>query len=185
MKSVQRKSLLAVSAAALVLGLAACGRADDRMAATHESVTAETAPAAKDGRDEPREAARAAREEPREAARERREDARDATASADAAMDRAAQDTRAMGAAAAGTARELGAAAAGKLDDAGITAKVNAALAADKELSAIRVDVDTRDGVVTLSGPAPSAGAKARAAEVAHQVRGVQSVNNQLTIKAG
>lgn len=174
MQPIQRKCLSAASAAALVLGLAACDRADDRTAATHESATARTEQVAGDSRDQTREAARVAREETREAARETREEAREATASADAAMDRAARDTRAMGAA-----------AANKVDDASITAKVNAALAGDKELSALRVDVDTRDGVVTLSGPAPTASAKERAAELALKVKGVQSVNNQLTIRAG
>lgn len=174
MQPIQRKSLMAVSAAALVLGLAACDRADERTAATHESATTRTEQVARDSREEPRDAAREAREETRDAARETRQDTREATASAGAAMDRAAQDTRAMGAA-----------AANRVDDASITAKVNAELARDKELSAIRVDVDTRDGVVTLSGPAPSASAKERAAEVALKVDGVQSVNNQLTIRAG
>lgn len=174
MRTIQRKSLMAVSAAALVLGLAACDRADDRVSATDESATSRTEQAASTSREETREAARDAREATREAARETREEAGEATASAGAAMDRAARDTRAMGAA-----------AADKVDDAGITAKVNAALAADKELSALRVDVDTRDGVVTLSGPAPTASAKERAAEVALKVQGVQSVNNQLTIRAG
>ncbi|HEY0884978.1 MAG TPA: BON domain-containing protein [Ramlibacter sp.] len=174
MPTIQRKSLLAVSAAALVLGLAACDSADDRIAATHESAASQTEQVAKDSRDQTRETAREAREETGEAARETRKDAREATVAADASMDRAAQDTRAMGAA-----------AANKVDDASITAKVNAALAADKELSALRVDVDTRDGVVTLSGPAPTASAKERAAELALKVKGVASVNNQLTIKAG
>lgn len=170
MRTIRRKSLLAVSAAALVLGLAACDRADDRTAATHESATSRTEQVAKDNRDRTREA----REETRQAARGTRQEAREASATAGATMDRAAQDTRTMGAA-----------AASKVDDASITAKVNAALAGDKELSALRVDVDTRDGVVTLSGPAPTASAKERAAELALKVKGVASVNNQLTIKAG
>jgi osmotically-inducible protein OsmY len=79
----------------------------------------------------------------------------------------------------------MGASAADKVDDASITAKVNASLAKDKELSAIKIDVDTQNGVVTLSGPAPSATAKERASEVARTVKGVNSVNNQLTIKSG
>lgn len=169
MQTIQRKSLMAISAAALVLGLAACDRADERTAATHESAATPTGQVATDSREQAREA----REETREAARDSRKDAHEATASASASMDRAAQDTRAMGAA-----------AANKVDDASITAKVNAALAGDKELSAIRIDVDTRGGVVTLSGPAPTASAKERAAEVAHKIKGVESVNNQLTIKS-
>lgn len=101
-------------------------------------------------------------------------DAKDATAGAGAAMGRAADQTKAMGAA-----------AADKVDDATITTKVNAALAADKDLSAIKIDVDTQNGVVTLSGPAPTATAKQRASELARTVKGVSSVNNQLTVKAG
>ncbi len=72
-----------------------------------------------------------------------------------------------------------------KVDDAVITTKVKAAIAADKDLSAIKIDVDTQNGVVTLSGPAPTATAKERASEIARNVKGVNSVNNQLTIKAG
>jgi hyperosmotically inducible protein len=81
--------------------------------------------------------------------------------------------------------KEMGASAGERIDDATITSKVNAELATDKDLSAIRIDVDTRDGVVTLSGPAPSATARERASELARSVKGVNSVNNQLTIKAG
>lgn len=103
-----------------------------------------------------------------------KQDAKEATASAGAAAGNAAEETKAMGAA-----------AADKVDDASITAKVNAELATDKDLSAIRIDVDTKGGVVTLSGPAPSATARERASEIARSVKGVTSVNNQLTIKAG
>jgi hyperosmotically inducible protein len=102
-----------------------------------------------------------------------KQDAGDATAKAGAAARDAANDTKAMGAS-----------AADKVDDAAITAKVNAGLATDKDLSAIRIDVDTQNGVVTLSGPAPSATAKQRASEIARGVKGVNSVNNQLTVKA-
>jgi hyperosmotically inducible periplasmic protein len=110
----------------------------------------------------------------RQAGAEVKQDAKNATASAGAAVSNAAQDTKAMGA----TAGE-------KIDDASITAKVNASLATDKDLSAIKIDVDTQNGVVTLSGPAPSATARERASEIARGVKGVSSVNNQLTGKAG
>lgn len=70
-----------------------------------------------------------------------------------------------------------------KIDDAQITAKVNAGFASDSELSAIRIDVDTRDGVVTLTGPAPTAAAKERATEIAKNIKDVKSVNNQLQVK--
>ena len=90
-----------------------------------------------------------------------------------------------MGAAAADKTQSMGATAGDKVDDATITTKVNAALAKDKDLSAIKIDVDTQNGVVTLSGPAPTATAKQRASEIARTVKGVSSVNNQLTVKAG
>jgi hyperosmotically inducible protein len=71
-----------------------------------------------------------------------------------------------------------------KLEDAAITAKVTTGLAADKDLSATRIKVASRDGVVTLKGPVPSAAAKERAAEIARNVKGVSTVNNQLTVQS-
>ena len=111
-------------------------------------------------------------------------------------MDSAASKTRQAGAdakrdasaateSAADRTKEMGASAGAKIDDASITTQVNAALVKDKELSALKIDVDTQNGVVTLSGPAPTATARERASEIARTVKGVNSVNNQLTIKAG
>lgn len=79
-----------------------------------------------------------------------------------------------------------GASAAGALAaDARITATVKMGLAADKDLSAGTIEVETRDGVVTLKGPAPTMTAKARASEIARNVRDVRSVDNQLVLPAG
>ncbi|WP_424022315.1 BON domain-containing protein [Neisseria gonorrhoeae] len=49
----------------------------------------------------------------------------------------------------------------------------------------MKINVDTKDGVVTLNGPAPSAAAKDKATDIAKQVKGVTSVNNQLVVKPG
>lgn len=68
------------------------------------------------------------------------------------------------------------------LDDAGITTAVNAELAKDKDLSALKINVDTSAGKVTLKGTAPSAAAKDHATALAQGVKGVTSVDNQLTI---
>jgi osmotically-inducible protein OsmY len=164
MKISLHKSLAALSSLAVLLALGACDRADERTVGERmDSGATRTERAAADTR----------------------RDARDATASAGAAMDRAAESTKSMGAAAADKGQSMGAAAGDKVDDAAITAKVNAALAADKDLSAVRIDVDTQNGIVTLSGPAPSASAKAHASDVARNVRGVTSVNNQLTVTSG
>jgi osmotically-inducible protein OsmY len=67
--------------------------------------------------------------------------------------------------------------------DVTITAKVNAALAADDKLSAIAIDVDTKDGHVSLNGDAPDAQSKARATSLASAVEGVVAVENHLTVK--
>ncbi len=72
-----------------------------------------------------------------------------------------------------------------KIDDATITASVNAGFAKDPDLSAIKINVDTKDGSVTLMGPAPTPAAKDRATEIAKSVKGVTSVKNQLVVKAG
>ena len=76
-----------------------------------------------------------------------------------------------------------GGAIADKIDDASITASVNAGLAKDSELSAIKIDVYTKGGTVMLNGPAPTAAAKARAEDIAKSVSGVKSVENKLEVK--
>lgn len=67
--------------------------------------------------------------------------------------------------------------------DAAITAEINAALARDPGLSALRVDVDTSDGHVVLHGSAPDAAARERATRLAANVKGVTVVDNQMTLQ--
>lgn len=81
--------------------------------------------------------------------------------------------------------RDAAAKALAVMDDAGITTKVNAGLAQDPDLSAVKIDVDTRNGIVTLNGPVKSAEARERAGKIAQGVEGVNSVVNQLTVSAG
>jgi hyperosmotically inducible protein len=80
---------------------------------------------------------------------------------------------------------QAGASMGEKIDDVAITAKVSGSLAKDPDLSAIKINVDTKDGVVTLNGPAPNAAAKDKATAIAKQVQGVNSVNNQLMVTPG
>lgn len=80
-------------------------------------------------------------------------------------------------------AKDAGSAMAKAADDATITAAVSAGLAKDPDLSAIKIDVDTEAGKVTLRGPAPNPVAKERAEEIAKNVKGVSSVDNQLEVK--
>lgn len=68
------------------------------------------------------------------------------------------------------------------IDDAGITAKIKAALAVDPALSAARIDVQTEQGVVRLAGPAPDAAARERASVLAAAPEGVRAVDNRLTL---
>lgn len=63
-----------------------------------------------------------------------------------------------------------------------ITTKVKAALAADDQLSALKIEVDTVQGVVSLTGPAPSAEAADRATTLAKAVEGVTEVQNKLVV---
>ena len=95
-----------------------------------------------------------------------------------------ADPTRVMGGPPASDSHAMGAAAS-PIDDRSITSRVNAALAADQQLKAMPIDVDTQNGIVTLSGPSPTATAKEHASEVARTVHGVVSVNNQLTLGSG
>ncbi|GAB3467810.1 hypothetical protein GCM10011496_13970 [Polaromonas eurypsychrophila] len=101
----------------------------------------------------------------------------EASKDAGKAMKDATKDAQASGSQASTTMGE-------KIDDAIITTSVNASFAKDADLSAIKINVDTKDGVVTLNGPAPTAVAKDKATVLAKQVKGVASVNNQLVIKA-
>ncbi|WP_148714680.1 BON domain-containing protein [Chitinolyticbacter meiyuanensis] len=71
------------------------------------------------------------------------------------------------------------------IDDATITTKVKAALASDKQVSALDVKVTTENGVVLLSGNVDTPDAGVRAIEIAAGVEGVKDVKSALTVKAG
>jgi osmotically-inducible protein OsmY len=87
----------------------------------------------------------------------------DATSSMDQATDRAAE----------------------VIDDAGITAKVKAAIMAEPGLDSLQINVDTVNGVVTLTGSADSPANSDKAAGVASGIADVKSVENRLEVEAG
>ena len=151
-----RLSALA-AAAALAIGLAACGKSDDGQTAGQklDTAVAKTEAAANQAGDKMANAAADAKDAVKDAAA-------DAKADASAAMAKAGD----------------------MLDDAGITASVKTDLAKDSELSALAINVDTKDGVVTLNGPAPNEAAKSRAETIAKAAKGVKSVDNKLVVKA-
>ena len=66
--------------------------------------------------------------------------------------------------------------------DTAVTAQLKAALAADDQLSALDIKVETDNGVVSMSGTAPSAQAVEHATSLAKSISGVTEVKNQLTV---
>jgi len=68
------------------------------------------------------------------------------------------------------------------IDDASITAQVKMALLFHRSTSALNTKVETRHGVVTLSGKAGNAAEKDLVSKLVNDVKGVKSVKNQMTI---
>lgn len=69
-----------------------------------------------------------------------------------------------------------------QIDDAGITTQVKARLVADPDVAAMNIDVDTNEGVVTLSGRVENADQSREAQKLAAQTDGVRRVINNLKI---
>ncbi len=69
------------------------------------------------------------------------------------------------------------------IDDAVITAKVKSSLLADSGTHGLKIDVDTRKGVVQLNGFVASSAEKNLAHDLAAKVEGVKSVENKLSVK--
>lgn len=70
----------------------------------------------------------------------------------------------------------------GLWDDTTITTKVNSALVQDPEVKARKIDVDTLQGVVMLTGVVETEKEAARAVEITQKVPGVKQVKNNLQI---
>jgi len=107
----------------------------------------------------------------RDAARDAREAGREATKDAKEAGREASKDARQAG-------RDTG----NIMGDAGITTAVKTKMLADTAVSGLKIDVDTKDGVVTLIGNVGSTAEKRRAVEIARGTDGVKSVKDQLKI---
>lgn len=73
----------------------------------------------------------------------------------------------------------------GVMNDATITATVKSKLAADPGTSAARINVDTSNGVVTLSGAVPTIAEKSEVERVARNTPGVAQVINNIAIEQG
>lgn len=70
------------------------------------------------------------------------------------------------------------------VDDALITTKVKAALIEDKQVSGLKINVTTQQGIVKMTGTVPSSDVGQRAVELASRVDGVKTVQSDLKVKA-
>lgn len=69
-----------------------------------------------------------------------------------------------------------------QVDDAGITARVKAKLAADGDVNPFNIDVDTNEGVVTLQGRVEKEEARTKAEQLARETDGVRRVINLVKV---
>jgi osmotically-inducible protein OsmY len=69
------------------------------------------------------------------------------------------------------------------VDDSVITTKIKTMLASDDFLKSFQISVETRKGVVQLSGFVDSQRAVDKAGQIARGVEGVKSVKNDLIMK--
>ncbi|NML13767.1 BON domain-containing protein [Azohydromonas caseinilytica] len=188
-----------LATAALATLLAACSPRTEADKPSEAVVTNQTAPAPVVTASDPAATASAAMSSAAENVREAAGEAKDkAAAAADTAGDKAAAAADKAGdkiAAAADTAGDKVAAAAAATKekavelagdakdlagDAAVTARVKTTLAADASLKALAIDVDTKDGVVKLTGTAPTEDARKHATTLVKGIEGVKKVDNQL-----
>ena len=69
-----------------------------------------------------------------------------------------------------------------KIDDASVTAQVKMALLSHRSTSALRTDVETKDGIVMLRGKAKNQAEKDLVTKLAEDINGVKLVQNEMTI---
>jgi osmotically-inducible protein OsmY len=70
-----------------------------------------------------------------------------------------------------------------KVEDGLITDRVRQRLVSDPEIKGYKVDVETKGGVVTLTGTVETERARAKAEKVTRKVSGVKSVVNKLRVE--
>jgi hyperosmotically inducible periplasmic protein len=95
-----------------------------------------------------------------------------------------AQPSNSSGSAAGQSVKNVFHEAKDKLADAALTTKVKTALLKDQGTRKLGIHVKSDRGVVTLSGSVASAQVAAQAQSIASNVKGVDSVNNNLMVSA-
>jgi hypothetical protein len=68
------------------------------------------------------------------------------------------------------------------LDDTAVTTKVKTALLADDKVKGLNINVDTDNGIVTLTGKVGSAEEKDQALKIARGVEGVKNVQDRIAL---
>ena len=158
----------AVASLVLVLAVSACSKQDDTTVGQKlDTAIAKTAVAAAE-----------AKVKAEQSAAEAKIKTEAALANAGVALKNATQKAESSIKDAAGKASE-------KMDDIAISSAVSSAIAKDAELSIVKINVDTRDGVVTLNGTVATQAAREKAGTLAKAIQGVHSVDNKLVVKAG
>lgn len=70
-----------------------------------------------------------------------------------------------------------------KVDDATVVAKIKAELLKSPDVSGLALNVDAKNGVVTLSGSAKTEAERTKAVDIAKRADGVAKVENKIEIK--
>jgi osmotically-inducible protein OsmY len=70
-----------------------------------------------------------------------------------------------------------------KVDDASVTAQVKLTLLVHRSTSAVRTKVETKDGVVTITGTAKNSAEKDLVTKLVSDIDGVKRVDNQMTVE--
>jgi hyperosmotically inducible periplasmic protein len=161
--------LLVLTSLALALVLSACSNKTDESKTAGQKLDSAIA--------KTEQAAAEARVKAEQSAAQAKEKTEKTFANAGVALKNATQNAES-------SAREVAKKAGEKIDDMAITVAVSSGLARDPELSALKIEINTKDGVVTLVGSAPNVAARERAGTIAKAVDGVQSVENKLIVKA-
>lgn len=79
---------------------------------------------------------------------------------------------------------QAGRTASAKVDDASLVARIKSNMLRSSEVEGLDVNVDVKDGVVTLSGTADTQAEKASAEKIAKAADGVKRVDNRIVIKS-
>ena len=159
--------LLAISSLTLALALSACSKQDDNQTAGQklDSAIAKTEQAAEE-----------AKLKTEHSASQVKAKTEETFANAGAALKNATQNVGS-------SAKEVAGKAIEKMDDMAITTAISAELGKDPDLSVFKINVDTKDGAVTLNGSAPNEAVRERAGSVAKKFSGVLSVDNKIIVK--